>query len=71
MIVNGNSSIIGNLSFKLIDDARVIIYNRNRFIIQATGVNVIKTFLSLTSWHIKLTCLTCNFFAILIFASNA
>jgi hypothetical protein len=37
MIVNDDSSIVSNWSFKLIDDARVIIYDRNRFIIQATG----------------------------------
>jgi len=39
-IINDNSSIIYKLSFKLIDDARVIIYDRNRFIIQATGVTL-------------------------------
>jgi hypothetical protein len=38
-IVNDNSSIINKWSFKLIDDARVVIYDRNRFMIQATGVN--------------------------------
>ncbi len=39
MIVNDNSTIINKWSFKLIDDARVVIYDRNRFMIQATGVN--------------------------------
>jgi hypothetical protein len=34
-IINDDSSIINNLRFKLIDDARVIIYDRERFIIQA------------------------------------
>jgi len=32
----------------LTDDSRVVIYDRNTFIIQATDVNVIKLFLSLT-----------------------
>ncbi len=44
-IVNDDSSvIISKWSFKLIDNPRVVIYDRNRFIIQATGagVNVIK-----------------------------
>jgi len=36
-IVNDNSSIISKWSCKLIDDPRVSIYDRNRFIIQATG----------------------------------
>jgi hypothetical protein len=38
-IMNDDSSIVNKGSFKLIDDARVIIYDRNRFIIQATGVS--------------------------------
>jgi len=38
MIVNDNSGVISKWSFKLIDDTRVIIYDRNMFIIQATGV---------------------------------
>ncbi len=36
-IVNDDSSIVNKQSFKFIDDARVVIYNRNRFIIRATG----------------------------------
>jgi hypothetical protein len=35
-IVNDDSSIVSKLSFKLIDDPRVVIYDRYRFIIQAT-----------------------------------
>ncbi len=35
-IVNDNSRVVNKGSFKLIDDGRVVIYNRNRFIIQAT-----------------------------------
>ncbi len=36
MIVNNDSSVINKWSFKFIDDARVIIYDHNRFIIQPT-----------------------------------
>ncbi len=36
-IINDDSSVINKWSFKLIDDARVVIYDRNKFIIQATG----------------------------------
>ncbi len=36
-IVNEDSSVISKWSSKLIDDARVVIYNRNMFIIQATA----------------------------------
>jgi hypothetical protein len=38
MIVNDDSSITSKCGEKLIDDARVIIYDRNLFIIQATGI---------------------------------
>ncbi len=36
-IINYDASVISKWSFKLIDDPRVVIYNRHRFIIQATG----------------------------------
>jgi hypothetical protein len=36
-IVNDNSSTVSKLSSKLIDDARVVIYDCNMFIIQVTG----------------------------------
>jgi hypothetical protein len=36
-IVIDNSSIISKWSFKLIDDPSIVIYDRHRFIIQATG----------------------------------
>jgi len=36
-IVNDNSSVISKRSFKLIDDPKVVNYNHQRFIIQATG----------------------------------
>jgi hypothetical protein len=38
-IVNDDPSIANKWSFKLIYDARVIIYDRNRFKIQAAYVN--------------------------------
>jgi hypothetical protein len=37
-IVNEGSSIVSKGSFKLIDDPRVFIYDRRRFMIQATGL---------------------------------
>ncbi len=36
-IVNDDTSVISEWSPKLIDDARVVIYDRNMFIIQVTG----------------------------------
>ncbi len=36
MIVNDDSSIVNKLETSLIDDARVIIYDRHMFIVQAT-----------------------------------
>ncbi len=37
-IVNDDSRVITKLETSLTDDARVIIYNRHMFIVQATGV---------------------------------
>ncbi len=37
-IVNYDSSIVNRLGAALADDARVIIYDRQMFIVQATGV---------------------------------
>jgi len=37
-IVNDDSSIISKLETSLIDDAKVVIYDRNMFIVQSTGV---------------------------------
>ncbi len=36
-IIIDDSSVISKWSFKLFDDPRVVIYDRNTFIIQATG----------------------------------
>jgi hypothetical protein len=41
-IVNDNSSVIIKWSSKLTDAARGVIYDHHMFIVQATGVNVIK-----------------------------
>ena len=41
-IVNDDSSVVNKQSFKLIDDARVVIYDRNRFIIPATGDEILQ-----------------------------
>jgi hypothetical protein len=46
MIVNDNSSVINNWTFKLIDNARVVIYDSNRFILQATEAYIIKNITS-------------------------
>ncbi len=46
-IVNDDSRVINKLEASLIDDARVVIYDRHMFIVQATGVKGLKLFLSL------------------------
>ncbi len=38
MIVNDDSRVINKLETSLTDDARVIIYDRCMFIVQATGI---------------------------------
>ncbi len=43
-IVNDNSKVVSMLETSLNDNARVIIYNRHMFIVQATGPNVIQLF---------------------------
>ncbi len=40
-IVNDDSSIVIMWSFKLIDAARVVIYDRHMFIVQPTGVSLL------------------------------
>ncbi len=40
MIINDDSRAINKLEASLIDDARVVIYNRHIFIVQATGVGL-------------------------------
>jgi hypothetical protein len=42
MIVNDDSSVVSKWSFKLIDDSEVVIYDRHRFMIQATGLIFVK-----------------------------
>jgi hypothetical protein len=44
MIVNDDSSIVNKFEASLTDEARVIIYDHHMFIVQATGVNIIKLF---------------------------
>ncbi len=39
MIVNDNSRIVNELEAPLTDDARVIIYDRHMFIVQATAAS--------------------------------
>jgi hypothetical protein len=45
MIVNNNSSSVTKRGSKLIDNARVVIYNRDIFIIQATGAEKMNSIL--------------------------
>jgi hypothetical protein len=42
MIVNDDSSIVNKLDTSPIDNARIVIYNRHVFIVQATGVSNVK-----------------------------
>jgi hypothetical protein len=62
-IINDDSSVISKWSFKLIDDPRNIIYDHHKFIIQATGANVIKLFSFITDeGPNKLECLSLETF---------
>ncbi len=40
MTVNDDSRIVNKLEASLTDDARVVIYNRHMFIVQATGLQL-------------------------------
>jgi hypothetical protein len=40
MIINDDSRVINKLEASLTDDARVIIYDRHMFIVQATGLTL-------------------------------
>ncbi len=40
MIISDDSRVVNKLEASLTDDARVIIYDRQMFIVQATGTNV-------------------------------
>jgi hypothetical protein len=40
-IVNYDSSIVNKLGASLTDDARVLIYNRHKFTVQAIGLSVV------------------------------
>jgi hypothetical protein len=51
MIVNDDSRVINKLEASLLDDARVIIYNRHVFIVQATAC-------AMTLWKMTPTILT-------------
>ncbi len=51
MIAKYTFSIVNNLEALLTDDASVVIYDRHVFIVQATGVGILKCFsLSLTAY---------------------
>jgi hypothetical protein len=55
MIVNDDSSIINKLETSLVNDARVVIYNHHMFIVQATGVNVLKHLFFVTNAKVFFT----------------
>jgi hypothetical protein len=42
MIINDDSRVFNKLEASLTDNAGVVIYNRQMFIVQATGVDAIK-----------------------------
>ena len=50
-IVNDDSRVVNKLEASLTDNARVIIYDRHMFIVQATGAHDYK------GWGIDLKCL--------------
>ncbi len=70
MIVNDNSSIINKFGASITDDTRVIIYDCHMFIVQATGVDLIKhfwqrythTFCKASYFHINATNIAKNSF---------
>ena len=43
-IVNDNSRVVNKLEASLTDGSRFVIYDRRMFIVQATGVDLIKHF---------------------------
>jgi hypothetical protein len=43
-IINDDSRVITKLETSLTDDARVVIYNRHMFIVQATGLKSLNDF---------------------------
>jgi hypothetical protein len=43
-IINDNSRVTNRLETSLNDDARVVIYDRHMFIVQATGINFTNQF---------------------------
>jgi hypothetical protein len=51
MIVNDDSRVIGKLVTSLTDDARVIIYDRHIFIVQATGFTLVARTIKLYTTH--------------------
>ncbi len=55
-IVNDDSRVINKLEASLTDDTRVVIYDRHMFIVQATGLKLLKIFVEK-----KLKCLFSTF----------
>jgi hypothetical protein len=51
-IVNDDSMVINKLEASLTDDARVVIYDRHMFIVQATGMGHIEIFALSTQFNL-------------------
>ncbi len=51
MIINDDSRIVNKLEASLTDDARVVIYDRNMFIVQSTGFILRQQFETQASLH--------------------
>ncbi len=50
MIVNDDSSIVNKLRASLTDDARVVIYDHQMFIVQATGFQNFQNIVGKANW---------------------
>ncbi len=52
-IVNDDSRVVNKLEASLTDDTRVVIYDRDMFIVQSTGAPVVKHFFFVTDFAAK------------------
>jgi hypothetical protein len=52
-IVNDDSRVVNKLEASLTDDTRVVIYDRDMFIVQSTGAPVVKHFFFVTHFAAK------------------
>jgi hypothetical protein len=54
-IVNDDSRVVNKLEASLTDDTRVIIFDRDMFIVQSTGAPVVKHFFFVTDFAAKIS----------------